>query len=51
VSGYRGETETLEKMQRRVACDHQYIREWSLGMDVKILIKTLGVVLNGRNAY
>ena len=30
VSGYRGETETLDKMERRVACDHQYIREWSL---------------------
>jgi putative colanic acid biosynthesis UDP-glucose lipid carrier transferase len=51
VNGYRGETETLEKMQRRVACDHQYIREWSLAMDLKILCKTLGVVLMGRNAY
>ena len=51
VSGYRGETETLEKMQRRVACDHQYIREWSLWMDLKILLKTLQVVLTGRNAY
>ncbi len=45
VSGYRGETETLEKMEQRVACDHQYIREWSFWMDVKILAKTLGVVL------
>ena len=35
VSGYRGETETLEKMERRVACDHQYIREWSLWMDAQ----------------
>jgi putative colanic acid biosysnthesis UDP-glucose lipid carrier transferase len=51
VSGYRGETETLEKMQRRVACDHQYIREWSFWMDLKILVKTLQVVLTGRNAY
>jgi putative colanic acid biosynthesis UDP-glucose lipid carrier transferase len=51
VSGYRGETETLEKMQRRVACDHQYIREWSFAMDLKILLKTLHVVLGGRNAY
>ncbi len=51
VSGYRGETETLEKMQLRVACDHQYIREWSLAMDLKILAKTLGVVLTGQNAY
>jgi putative colanic acid biosynthesis UDP-glucose lipid carrier transferase len=51
VSGYRGETESLEKMEQRVACDHQYIREWSFWMDVKILAKTLGVVLEQRNAY
>jgi putative colanic acid biosysnthesis UDP-glucose lipid carrier transferase len=51
VSGYRGETETLDKMLQRVACDHQYIREWSFWMDVKILAKTLRVVLSQRNAY
>jgi putative colanic acid biosynthesis UDP-glucose lipid carrier transferase len=51
VSGYRGETETLDKMERRVACDHQYIREWSMWMDAKILFKTLAVVLRRQNAY
>jgi putative colanic acid biosynthesis UDP-glucose lipid carrier transferase len=51
VSGYRGETETLEKMEKRVACDHQYIREWSFGMDIKILFRTLTVVVSQRNAY
>jgi putative colanic acid biosynthesis UDP-glucose lipid carrier transferase len=51
VNGYRGETETLEKMERRIACDHQYIREWSFWMDVKILLKTLRVVVSQRNAY
>jgi putative colanic acid biosysnthesis UDP-glucose lipid carrier transferase len=51
VSGYRGETETLDKMERRVACDHQYIREWSMWMDARILVKTLGVVLKQGNAY
>jgi putative colanic acid biosynthesis UDP-glucose lipid carrier transferase len=51
VNGYRGETETLEKMEQRVACDHQYIREWSFWMDVRILAKTLRVVLTQRNAY
>jgi putative colanic acid biosynthesis UDP-glucose lipid carrier transferase len=51
VSGYRGETETLEKMTKRVACDHQYIREWSFGLDFKILWKTLRVVLAQSNAY
>ena len=51
VSGYRGETETLEKMAQRVACDHQYIREWSFGLDLKILFKTLRVVVAQGNAY
>jgi putative colanic acid biosynthesis UDP-glucose lipid carrier transferase len=51
VSGARGETETLEKMERRVEFDHRYIREWSLWMDVKILLKTALVVLRQENAY
>jgi putative colanic acid biosynthesis UDP-glucose lipid carrier transferase len=51
VKGHRGETETLEKMEQRVACDHQYIREWSLWMDLKILAKTLSVVFSQKNAY
>lgn len=51
VNGYRGETETLDKMEKRVACDHQYIREWSFWMDVKILFKTVSVVLRQQNAY
>jgi putative colanic acid biosynthesis UDP-glucose lipid carrier transferase len=38
-------------MQRRVECDHEYIRQWSLWMDLKILARTLGVVFNGKNAY
>ncbi|HEY4235204.1 MAG TPA: undecaprenyl-phosphate glucose phosphotransferase [Lacipirellulaceae bacterium] len=50
VSGYRGETETLDKMVSRVACDHQYIREWSFWLDMKILFKTLRVVLAQTNA-
>ncbi len=51
VNGWRGETETLEKMQRRVEYDHRYIREWSLWMDVKILLKTATVVFQQENAY
>ncbi|HEY3394033.1 MAG TPA: sugar transferase, partial [Lacipirellulaceae bacterium] len=51
VSGYRGETETLEKMEQRIACDHRYIREWSFWMDLKILARTLQVVLTQSNAY
>ncbi|QDS98989.1 undecaprenyl-phosphate glucose phosphotransferase [Adhaeretor mobilis] len=51
VNGWRGETETLEKMQMRVEFDHRYIREWSLWMDLKILFKTVLVVLKQENAY
>jgi putative colanic acid biosysnthesis UDP-glucose lipid carrier transferase len=51
VRGHRGETETLDKMEQRVACDHQYIREWSFWMDVKILAQTLLVVFSQKNAY
>lgn len=51
VSGWRGETDTLEKMQKRIECDHRYIREWSLWMDIKILFRTIWVVIKGHNAY
>ncbi|NOY42917.1 MAG: undecaprenyl-phosphate glucose phosphotransferase [Planctomycetes bacterium] len=51
VNGWRGETETLEKMERRIEFDHRYIREWSLWMDVKILLQTVAVVLKQENAY
>lgn len=51
VRGYRGETDTLEKMQKRVDSDHEYIREWSLWLDVKILFRTVLVVLSRQNAY
>lgn len=51
VRGFRGETDTLEKMQKRVECDHEYIREWSIWMDVKILFRTIFVVLKRENAY
>ena len=51
VSGWRGETDTLEKMEKRVECDHRYIREWSLFMDLKILFRTIFVVCSRQNAY
>ena len=51
VHGYRGETETLEKMERRVYYDHQYIREWSIWLDIRILLQTFGVVFSRQNAY
>ncbi len=51
VNGWRGETDTLEKMEGRIQCDHRYIREWSLWMDIRILFKTMFVVFSRNNAY
>lgn len=51
VEGYRGETETLEKMQKRIDCDHRYIQSWSIWLDLKILFRTFFVVFKQENAY
>jgi putative colanic acid biosynthesis UDP-glucose lipid carrier transferase len=41
VNGYRGDTDTLEKMRRRVEHDLYYIDNWSLLLDLKIIVMTL----------
>jgi len=41
VNGHRGETSTLEKMQKRVEFDLWYINNWSLGLDIKIILQTI----------
>ncbi|MCC9641370.1 undecaprenyl-phosphate glucose phosphotransferase [Rhodopirellula sp. JC740] len=51
VNGCRGETETVDKMERRVHFDHQYIRSWSFALDLKILLRTLLVVWKQPEAY
>ena len=51
VNGWRGETDSPEKMQKRIEFDHRYIREWSLWMDIGILMKTVFVVFSRKNAY
>jgi putative colanic acid biosynthesis UDP-glucose lipid carrier transferase len=51
VNGWRGETDTPEKMEKRVEFDLQYIRQWSLWLDIKILLRTAWVVILGQNAY
>ena len=51
VNGCRGETETIDKMERRVQWDHKYIRSWSLWLDLKILFRTVAVVLRQDQAY
>jgi putative colanic acid biosynthesis UDP-glucose lipid carrier transferase len=51
VNGFRGETETVEKMQNRIDCDLEYLRNWSLRLDVLIILKTVFVVFKGEHAY
>ena len=51
VNGYRGETETLEKMKARIDCDLEYLRNWSLRLDLFIIVKTVWVVLKNDDAY
>lgn len=51
VNGCRGETETLDKMEKRVFFDHQYIREWSIWLDLKIILQTFTVVFSKQNAH
>lgn len=51
VNGWRGETDTLEKMEKRVEYDLAYIRNWGLLWDLKIILMTVFGGMRGRNAY
>jgi len=51
VNGWRGETDTLEKMEKRVEYDLYYINNWSLGFDLKIIFLTFFRGFISRNAY
>jgi putative colanic acid biosynthesis UDP-glucose lipid carrier transferase len=51
VNGLRGETETVDKMKARVEYDLEYLRNWSLGLDLQIIVRTIRVLFADRNAY
>jgi putative colanic acid biosynthesis UDP-glucose lipid carrier transferase len=52
VNGLRGETDTLDKMRARIECDLAYLRNWSLLLDLKIVLMTIVIVLKKqKNAY
>ncbi len=51
VNGWRGETDTEEKLRGRVDADLYYIENWSIGLDIYILFRTIYAVFTARNAY
>lgn len=51
VNGWRGETDTLMKMEKRIEHDLWYIQNWSLFLDIRLIIKTILIGFGGRNAY
>jgi putative colanic acid biosynthesis UDP-glucose lipid carrier transferase len=51
VNGLRGETRTISQMEARVRYDLEYVRNWSIFLDLKILAKTALIVLNDAKAY
>jgi exopolysaccharide biosynthesis polyprenyl glycosylphosphotransferase len=51
VNGLRGETNTLDRMEQRIAYDLAYLRRWSLGLDLWIVLKTILIILRDPNAY
>lgn len=51
VNGYRGETDTISKMEKRIQYDLYYIENWSLWLDLKIIAMTVLRGFGGKNAY
>lgn len=51
VNGLRGETDTVDKMAQRVEYDLEYLRNWSLGLDLLIIARTVGLVAFDKSAY
>ena len=51
VRGWRGETDTPDKLLHRLDCDLEYIRTQGLLRDLRILMRTISAVVLMRNAY
>ncbi|MGV3345107.1 undecaprenyl-phosphate glucose phosphotransferase [Enterobacteriaceae bacterium LUAb1] len=51
INGWRGETDTLEKMEKRVEYDLQYIRDWSISFDLHIIFLTIIKGFTSKTAY
>ena len=51
VRGFRGETSNLDAMRGRVECDLEYLRNWSLSLDMEIILKTVAMMFRDKAAY
>lgn len=51
VNGYRGETATVDAMNKRVEYDLEYLRNWSISLDLKIILRTVGLIFKDEKAY
>jgi putative colanic acid biosynthesis UDP-glucose lipid carrier transferase len=51
VRGFRGEAGTPDRIEARVNADIEYIRTWTLGLDLKILAQTVRAIISGNNAH
>ena len=51
VNGWRGETDTLEQIRKRVEHDLYYIEHWSIALDLRIIARTIAGGFTGRNAF
>ena len=51
ICGYRGETDTLDKMEGRIRHDIFYLENWSVWMDIKVIFLTPLAVLQNKNVY
>jgi putative colanic acid biosynthesis UDP-glucose lipid carrier transferase len=51
VNGHRGETDTVSKMQTRVEFDLEYLRNWSLALDLEIILRTVRLVFTDHAAH
>jgi putative colanic acid biosynthesis UDP-glucose lipid carrier transferase len=51
INGFRGELDTVDKARNRVAYDLAYIENWSLWLDVKIILRTALLLVYDKSAY
>jgi putative colanic acid biosynthesis UDP-glucose lipid carrier transferase len=51
VNGFRGETESVNCMKTRIDYDIEYLKKWSIGLDIKIILKSVFLVFKDSKAY